>query len=221
MTALSPSQTWKKPKCLFFCDNNANGALHMGQTDRILGKYSTRLYSSTKKEERYLHIVRLLQFTDNSNQPVFTDENSDRLQKMRNLFEILKKMFTKFYSPSEHLAVDEVIVLFKGRVIFRQYIPQKHLHFGIKIYKIRDETGYMYDMTVYSILIDTDSTQERLVCLSLWWLHSQNVCVCMCVVGWCFWHYHAKAQLQKFWGWNFLCKNGAWNSNISKINWKL
>jgi len=57
--------------------------------------------------------------------------------------------FSKFYSPSEHLAVDKVIVNFKGRVIFRQYIPSKHKRFGIKIYKLCDETGYTYDLTVY------------------------------------------------------------------------
>jgi len=51
------------------------------------------------------------------------DENSDRLQKVRNLFEILNKMFSKFCTPSEHLAAEEIVVLFKGRVIFRQYIP--------------------------------------------------------------------------------------------------
>ena len=62
-----------------------------------------------------------------------TDEKSDRLWKMQNLFEILKENFSKFYSPSEHLAVDEVIVLYKGRVIFRQYISKKHKRFGIKI----------------------------------------------------------------------------------------
>ena len=53
------------------------------------------------------------------------------------------------YNPSEHLAVDEVIVKYQGRVIFRQYIPKKHKRFGIKIYKLCDETGYTYDMTVY------------------------------------------------------------------------
>jgi hypothetical protein len=37
------------------------------------------------------------------------DENSDRLGKMRNFFEVLNKTFSKFYSPSEHLAIDEVI----------------------------------------------------------------------------------------------------------------
>jgi len=68
---------------------------------------------------------------------------------MRNLFDVLNEKFSTFYNPSEHLAVDEVTVKFKGRVIFRQYIPKKHKRFGIKIYKLCDETGYMYDMTVY------------------------------------------------------------------------
>jgi len=45
--------------------------------------------------------------------------------------------------------VDKVIVKFKGRVIFKQYIPKKRKHFGITIYKLCDETGYTYDMSVY------------------------------------------------------------------------
>jgi len=38
----------------------------------------------------------------------------------------------KHCSPTEHLAVDEIIVLFKWRVIFKQYIPKKHKEFVIK-----------------------------------------------------------------------------------------
>jgi len=45
--------------------------------------------------------------------------------------------------------VDEVIVQFKGRVVFRQYIPKKRKRFGIKIYKLCEESGYTYDMRVY------------------------------------------------------------------------
>ena len=81
-----------------------------------------------------------------------TDENSDRLRKMPNLFEIQNKTFLKFYSLSEHLAVVEVTVLFKGRVISRQYIAKKHKCFGIKIYKTCDQTGHTCDMTDYSYL---------------------------------------------------------------------
>ncbi len=54
----------------------------------------------------------------------------------------------RFLSPSR-LAVDEVIVKYKGRVIFWQYITKKHKRFGIQIYKLCDETGYTYNITVY------------------------------------------------------------------------
>jgi len=50
--------------------------------------------------------------------------------------------------------MDEVIVKFKGRAIFRQYIPKKRKCFSIKIYKLCDKSGYMYDMKVY---LGTDS----------------------------------------------------------------
>ena len=53
------------------------------------------------------------------------------------------------YNPTEHLAVDEVIVLYKGRVIFQQYSPKKRKRFGIKIDKLRNSLGYAYDMSVY------------------------------------------------------------------------
>jgi hypothetical protein len=46
------------------------------------------------------------------------------------------------------LVVDEIIVKFKGRVIFKQYIPKKCKSFGIKLYKLCD-SDYTYDMDVY------------------------------------------------------------------------
>jgi hypothetical protein len=49
---------------------------------------------------------------------------------------------SKYYAPSEHLAVDEVIVLSEGRVPFKQYLPEKHKCFGMKIYKLHDKMGY-------------------------------------------------------------------------------
>ena len=37
----------------------------------------------------------------------------------------------------------------KGRVLFEQYIRKKRKHFGIKMFKLCDSTGYTYDMNVY------------------------------------------------------------------------
>jgi hypothetical protein len=73
------------------------------------------------------------------------EENFDRLEN-QNLFEILNTAFSKFYNPSENLAMDEVIVLCRGGIIFKQYTLKKHKCFGIKIYKLCDSTGYTYDM---------------------------------------------------------------------------
>jgi hypothetical protein len=51
---------------------------------------------------------------------------------------MLNNIHSKYYAPSEHLAVDEVTVLFKRWVIIKQYIPKEHKRFGIKIYKLCD-----------------------------------------------------------------------------------
>jgi len=45
----------------------------------------TRFYSSATERDRYLRILRFLHFTDSSNEPDMTDENSDRLWKIRNV----------------------------------------------------------------------------------------------------------------------------------------
>jgi hypothetical protein len=53
------------------------------------------------------------------------------------------------YNPTKHLAVDEVIMLYEGRVIFRQYVPNKHKRFDIKIQKLCYFLGYIYATSVY------------------------------------------------------------------------
>ena len=74
--------------------------------------------------DRFLHILRFLHFADNSQRP---DEGKeyDRLWKLRTDFDKLNEAYAIFYNPSELLAVNEVIVKVKGRVIFMQYIPKK------------------------------------------------------------------------------------------------
>ena len=124
--------------------------LQMGHTvqDR-LEDYWTKMeqlccpfYGQTMARARYYHILRFLHFTDNKN-------GEGRLWKIRDLFEIIRTNFSKFYNPSEQLTVDEVIVKFKERVLFKQYVPKKRKRFGIKMFRLCNSTGYTYDMNVY------------------------------------------------------------------------
>ena len=78
--------------------------------------FDTAFYGNAMPRDRYLHF---LHFTDNNKKvPDMKDENYDQLWKIINLFDILNDKFSKFYKPSEHLAVDKFTVKFKGRVIF-------------------------------------------------------------------------------------------------------
>jgi hypothetical protein len=98
----------------------------------------TPFYGNMMKRDQYLYILGYLHFTDNRNEPDRTDEYFHRLWKIQDLYEILNGTITKFYDPSKNMAIDEVIVSFKGRVIFKQYIPKKRKCFSIKIFKLYD-----------------------------------------------------------------------------------
>ena len=106
-------------------------------------QYCTSFYPYIMAHDHFFHILRFLHFENNDN------PNYNRLWKIRKIFDTLNNKFCELYNPTEHLAVDEVIVLYKGRVVFRQYIPKKHKRFGIRIYKLCDTLGYTYDMSIY------------------------------------------------------------------------
>jgi hypothetical protein len=83
-----------------------------------------------------LHILRFLHFSNSKKKPDETTKNYDRLWKMRTISEKLNDSYAKYYSPTEHLALDEITVPFKGNiVVFKHYIPKKCKQCGIKMYK--------------------------------------------------------------------------------------
>jgi len=69
--------------------------------------------------------------------------------KLELFFDQLRDACATFCGPSEHLAVGEAFVLFKGRVVLKQYISKEHKDFGINIYKLCNMTGYTYHMRIY------------------------------------------------------------------------
>ncbi|XP_067934961.1 piggyBac transposable element-derived protein 4-like [Watersipora subatra] len=66
---------------------------------------------------------------------------------------IIKKptlQFESVYRPKKHIAIDETLLLFKGRLIFKQYIPKKRARFGMKGYVLAEsDTGYVCQYSLY------------------------------------------------------------------------
>jgi hypothetical protein len=119
----------------------------------IFGKYMSR--------DRFLLILRCLHFADNT-QP----KPNDPLWKINYVFSYLKNRFACVFRPFQKLVVDESLVLFKGRLGFKQYIPSKQHRFGIKIFVLCDcETGIVLNMIVYTGL-KTDIDRSSNLCVS-------------------------------------------------------
>jgi len=76
-------------------------------------QYFTPFYSNTMVRDRFFLILRFLHLENNYNPPNCDDPHYDRLWKISNISDTLNNKFYKLYNPTGHLAVDEVIVLFK------------------------------------------------------------------------------------------------------------
>ncbi|GFU21061.1 piggyBac transposable element-derived protein 4 [Trichonephila clavipes] len=115
-------------------------------TDNLI---ETPIFKELMPRDRFLMILKFLHFSDNSLKESRDSPTYDRLWKIRKVFDSFNRIFKEVYDPTENLSFDEVIIKFKGRVLFKQYIPKKRKQWGLKMYKIADATGYTYNMRVY------------------------------------------------------------------------
>jgi hypothetical protein len=61
----------------------------------------------------------------------------------------LNKNFQKYWNLFQHIAIDEILVLFKGRFSGRQHIRGKPNSTGLKFFALCDEKGYLYSFWLY------------------------------------------------------------------------
>jgi len=114
------------------------------------GLLSTPAFRRFMSRDRYMLLMKFFHFVNNDNAPDPHDRNRDRLFKIRPLIDDLNEKFCRFYTPDQVVALDESLILWKGRLLFKQYLPAKRKRFGIKIYNVCESTGYTYRFRVYT-----------------------------------------------------------------------
>jgi len=63
----------------------------------------------------------------------------------------LNEKFSKYLNPGKNLCIDESLLLWKGRLKFKQFLPLKRDRFGIKLFQVVDcATGYILRFIVYT-----------------------------------------------------------------------
>lgn len=133
---------------LLFAGVRRNNRLNAKDLFRTDGS-SPEIFRLTMNWTRFYFLLRCLRF-DNK------DSRSarillDKLAPIRDLFDTITASFTKFYSPSQFVTIDEKLEAFRGRCNFRQYIPSKPNKYGIKIYALTDaKMFYTLKMEVYT-----------------------------------------------------------------------
>lgn len=67
------------------------------------------------------------------------------------IYDLARDKCLSVYTPGEFLSLDEAMVPWKGRLSFRQYLPNKPDRFGVKLYVISESvSGYISNFEIYT-----------------------------------------------------------------------
>lgn len=110
------------------------------------------VFPNYMSRDRFLLILRYLHFCKN---PEANEEvPEDRLYKIRMVLDYFNNKMIQTYYPGRELSLDEAMVLWRGRLIFRQYIKGKKHKYGIKIYTLCEPNGLVLKTLVYAGKLD-------------------------------------------------------------------
>ena len=115
--------------------------------------FFSRAFTRNRFEQIFwmLHVSR-----DNPQNP------GRKINKVKDVLDMLISNFQKAYSPSQHLSADETMVGFRGRFAAKQYMPAKPNKCGIKAFTLADSSnGYVLNCTGR----DTLDTADVAYCL--------------------------------------------------------
>ncbi|XP_022823346.1 piggyBac transposable element-derived protein 4-like [Spodoptera litura] len=130
--------------------------LHMGiirlnrltdywKTDRLLNIPIFRQYMS---RNRFLLLFRCLHFSNSS---------TGGLNKVEELIERFNNKMEYLICAQKELSLDESMILYRGRLFFRQYIKNKRHKYGMKLYMLTEPDGLVLRLHLYGGSADITS----------------------------------------------------------------
>ncbi|XP_021342234.1 piggyBac transposable element-derived protein 4-like [Mizuhopecten yessoensis] len=133
----------------------------------------TPVFGKTMPRDRFFNLLSFIHLSNNETALPRGDEAYDPVYKVRPIYDVLSQKFRTVYIPEENISIDEGMVTWKGRLSFRQYLPNKPDKFGMKLYILCESTsGYMCDLDIYTGKdYDPNPDREEESCLG----HSFNV----------------------------------------------
>lgn len=106
--------------------------------------YEHPLFGKTMPRNRYESILKCLCFYDAETDPI-----DHKMHKIDQVLNHILENCNNVYSPGQSLSLDEAMVLFRGRLSFRQYIKNKSHQYGIKLYELCTFDGFILNILIY------------------------------------------------------------------------
>ncbi|XP_039753926.1 piggyBac transposable element-derived protein 4-like [Pararge aegeria] len=92
--------------------------------------------------DRFYLILRALNVQD--------EMRPESIFKVKSLIDMFNETMSTTYYPSNNVAIDESLILWKGRLSFRQYLKGKVHRYGIKLYMLADMNGLVIKIHLYA-----------------------------------------------------------------------
>ena len=103
------------------------------------------------RRTRFRQLFRALHFNNNANYIPPGQPGYDKLFKVRPLIERLNPVWKAQWKPGWAVAVDEMMVPFKGRTHLRQYMPAKIVKWGFKLWALCcSQSGFCLQFDPYA-----------------------------------------------------------------------
>jgi len=98
--------------------------------------YNTK-YNNYMSFDKFFLIHRYIHFGG-----LDINKEVDPIRKIRIVMDKISKKWKKYYNPGDYLTVDESMIKHTGRCAFLQYIKNKPVRWGVKMYLVSDSVSY-------------------------------------------------------------------------------
>ena len=107
--------------------------------------------ASRISRDRFKQLSRCLHFTNNADLKKRGERGYDRIGKVRGVISILQTAQIEAYNMDKNAVVDEAMIPFKGRSCLKQYLKNKPVKRGIKVWCLADSSnGFIQNFDIYT-----------------------------------------------------------------------
>ena len=110
-------------------------------------KFFTPRVKNFMSYNRFRIVNRFLHFVDNKK----LGEKYLLAAKIQPVWDYCNEKFQSIYTPMKYISIGKSLVLWKGRLSWKQRVLAKNALFGFKMYSVNEsESGYIYKSLLYT-----------------------------------------------------------------------